>query len=332
MGLNAKGAMLICLGFTGGMTWLVNRVARPMEEMSSPLIVRTEPPAGAEPTVAGKASPTNRLVEAVEVAGRFERPSAVEQRPTDVQAADDTLALAETGQPLVGPERVFLPPLHLAPASPTVAVAAPASASPEAAEEVRLASAENVPTEPTEANTPAIANDPSRLEKSPEVASTAAGSVTEPKRYRVRRGDSLTKIARREWRSADPKLVRALLQANPQLKDHPNRILVGQELTIPDLASARATLATAAKTPAVKLVSDSPARADSEQPAKTTEVRWYTIRKRDCLASIARRYLNDHRRWREIAELNDLRNANRIIPGMRIKLPAAVGDGRNLAT
>ncbi len=326
MGLSAKAAMLICLGFTGGMTWLVNQVARPMVEMPSPLIVRAEPLAGVAPAVAGKASPTNRPVEGVEVAGRFERPSAVEQRPADVHAADDTLALAETREPLVGSERVLLPPLHLPPLPPQATI------SPEAPAQMRLASAEEVSTEPVEADTPAVASDPSGREKSPEVASTAAGSATGPKRYRVRRNDSLTKIARREWGSVNPKLVRALLEANPRLKDHPDHILVGEELTIPDLASAKENRAVAPRTPTVKLVSDSRVRADSQQPAKTTEVRWYTIRKRDCLASIARRYLNDHRRWREIAELNDLRNANRIIPGMRIKLPPAVGDDRSLAT
>ena len=128
MGLSAKAAMLICLGFTGGMTWLVNQVARPMVEMPSPLIVRAEPPAGVAPAIAGKASPTNRPVEGVEVAGRFERPSAVEQRPVDVHAADDMLALAETRELLVESERVLLPPLHLPPLPPqaTILFEAPA--------------------------------------------------------------------------------------------------------------------------------------------------------------------------------------------------------------
>jgi nucleoid-associated protein YgaU len=116
------------------------------------------------------------------------------------------------------------------------------------------------------------------------------------------------------------------------LKDDPDHIVVGEELTIPDLASAKEGHAAAARRPTIKLVSDSRARADSRRVAKTTKVRWYTIRKRDCLASIARRYLNDHRRWREIAELNDLRNADRIIPGTRIKLPPAAGGDGSLST
>ncbi len=326
MGLSAKAAMLICLGFTGGMTWLVNQVARPMVEMPSPLIVRAEPPAGVAPAIAGKASPTNRPVEGVEVAGRFERPSAVEQRPVDVHAADDTLALAETREPLVESERIFLPPLHLPP------LPSEATISPEAPAQMRLASAEEVSTEPLGPETPVLDSGSGGLGESPELASIPAEPSAKLKRYRVRRNDSLTKIARREWGSVNPKLVQVLLEANPRLKDHPDHILVGEELTIPDLASARKKRAVAARTPTVKLVSDSRVRADSQQPAKTTEVRWYTIRKRDCLASIARRYLKDHRRWREIAELNDLRNANRIIPGMRIKLPPPVGGDRNLST
>jgi nucleoid-associated protein YgaU len=330
MGLNAKAAMLICLGFTGGLTWLVQQVARPMVEMPSPLIVRGEPPVGVEPIIADQASPMKRPVGAVEVVGRFERPSAVEQRPADSRAADDTLALAETREPLVGSERVLLPPLHPVPVPPTVSPAAMASA--DTVDDVRLAPAGEVGTKWVAADTAAVADDPGQVQESPEVASTAAGSAAEPKRYRVQRNDSLTKIARREWGSVNPRLLRALLEANPGLKDDPDHIEVGEELTIPDLASVQEPRGDAARRPSVKLVSDSSAWVDSDQPAKTSEVRWYTIRKRDCLANIARRYLNDHRRWREIAELNGLRNANRIIPGMRIKLPPAVADDGNLTT
>jgi nucleoid-associated protein YgaU len=61
-------------------------------------------------------------------------------------------------------------------------------------------------------------------------------------------------------------------------------------------------------------------------------VRSYTIRKRDSLVEIARRFLHDHRRWREIAELNGLRDADRIFPGMRIKLPPLEDDAAKTAT
>ena len=101
---------------------------------------------------------------------------------------------------------------------------------------------------------------------------------------------------------------------------------------VPELAWARATLAKGTRASNREAGSDSVARKDHTSKPKTEPARWYTIRKRDSLASIARRQLRDHRRWREIAELNELPNANRILPGTRIKLPPVVGEEGDMAT
>jgi nucleoid-associated protein YgaU len=50
--------------------------------------------------------------------------------------------------------------------------------------------------------------------------------------------------------------------------------------------------------------------------------RWYTIRANESLADIAGRELGDPRRWRQIAELNGLRDPDRVNAGRRIRLPA----------
>jgi len=47
----------------------------------------------------------------------------------------------------------------------------------------------------------------------------------------------------------------------------------------------------------------------------------YTIQKGDSLERIAQRLLNDRSRWREIAELNRLKNQDRLVPGTTIRVP-----------
>lgn len=55
--------------------------------------------------------------------------------------------------------------------------------------------------------------------------------------YVVRSGDNLTKIAKRELKDSSPGAVAAILAANPELKGKPDKIIVGQRLNLPQLAS-----------------------------------------------------------------------------------------------
>jgi len=69
-----------------------------------------------------------------------------------------------------------------------------------------------------------------------------------------------------------------------------------------------------------------PASASATRPQRGSEQktaeRWYTIRQNESLADIAGRELGNPRRWREIAELNRLRDPDRVNAGRRIRLPA----------
>ena len=68
MSLNVKLAMLICLGFTSGMCWLVQQAARPIVELPSPV----EPVADV-----ADLHPTPPAPEPRELARRFEQASPV---------------------------------------------------------------------------------------------------------------------------------------------------------------------------------------------------------------------------------------------------------------
>jgi hypothetical protein len=144
----------------------------------------------------------------------------------------------------------------------------------------------------------------------PEAIAPAVSDVpvVEAKRYRVAKHDTLGRIAKREWNSEDPRLVELLLAANPPVQARKGCILIGEEIVIPQRRNG------ASAAPAV-------AATAAPEPAATVEERWYTIQRSDTLASIAKRLLNDERRWREIVSLNRVLDPQKIVPGMRIKLP-----------
>jgi nucleoid-associated protein YgaU len=192
--------------------------------------------------------------------------------------------------------------------------------------------------------------------------------------YKVRKGDSLTRIAQRVFGSSEQRHQQMLIDANPKIAKRVNKLYVGEVLTIPSIpgvaaASERASgqpsgtvavkqaesdgkkeskpatvAAVAASTTKKKSASaDNSGKgtkrttvAAAQRPSRsgkkgrkassggeTATERWYTIRGSDSLASIARDVLKDSRRWRELADVNGLRDPNKIIPGMRLKLPPA---------
>jgi nucleoid-associated protein YgaU len=184
------------------------------------------------------------------------------------------------------------------------------------------------PSEP-----PLLAPGPSEVLADSAEAALAAADVnpietpaSEVRRYRVAKGDTLMKIARREWNSDDRRLIALLGEANPQVRERKNHIRIGEELVIPDAARVQIALGTGPTMPSAAAQTEIDAAVD---PAATDAARWYTIRRKDTLASIARRFLNDSGRWREIVVLNGALNPRRIVPGMRIKLPPMLRLAQN---
>jgi nucleoid-associated protein YgaU len=309
------------VGFIFGMSWLVSQVARPMVELPTPFTTHARHlPGQASGSLGARASigHDERAI-APRVVGRFERSSAVDVARREDQPEGEALLVATASPPTNELPEPVLPPLYKPEAS-LVAVAVE--------REEELASLPG-PARPLVAVTTIpeaiVANVPvsgarllAALRPSPESVAdaepTADAERATPavKRYQVEPGDSLIKIVRREWDRDDEEALRVLLAANPDVAQRQDRIYPGEVLIIPD---PEATWSAAA------LVHAGPSRAN-----KANGIRWYTIRERDSLASIARRHLNDPERWREIAELNRLHNAHKILPGMRIKLPVPRAD------
>lgn len=60
----------------------------------------------------------------------------------------------------------------------------------------------------------------------------------------------------------------------------------------------------------------------AERPSSERAGRVYVVQKGDMLGEIARRELGSSTRWREIVDLNNLENPDRIVVGTKLKLPA----------
>lgn len=74
---------------------------------------------------------------------------------------------------------------------------------------------------------------------------------------------------------------------------------------------------------------DAAGRRGAERKAgETAKWQWYTIREKESLQEIAGRELKDRDRWRELAQLNGLKDPNRVQAGARIKVPATLVAAR----
>ena len=298
MALNVKTAMLVCVSFVGGASWLLHQIGPPA---TAPAKVRE---VGQVPLELAR----TEVQKSVQVADasiyrragwteRFSRPNAV-----GVEAGRNrVVANAIPAERPLEPDPRELPDQRLATLldEPRVAIEAPILA-------------ENEPTESEDSGivlASATMNDVS-VAKSVQLDRSY-------KRYRVARGDSLTRIAQREWNSSDRRLLALLVEANPKLRSRASRIMVGEELLIPDETTARETLAGKPIT-MVRLAAYEPSQEES------VDERLYTVQRNDTLAGIARRFLNSGDRWPEIAALNGDLNPHKIQPGTRIKLPAVV--------
>ncbi len=350
MVLSSKVAFLTCLAFVSGMCWLIKQVARPVVELPAPLVVRGPEAAGATPALASSETSGDALPRARNTPPhrRFELPSPVTpgaNHPATTTAVVAATSLGRSATP--GRPVSTLPPPVVDTGGEIVFAAADIAVEPAAAGEGDAPSL--TLAEPTRGEPPASEVDaplPPATEGVPVAVVT--GEPAHPTRllaaiaprgdarptgvspgkppaaathYTVRRGDTLVRIMRRHWKTDDPALLRVLVAANPRIAARRDRIYPGDVLTIPALEVARAMATRKTQEGAEIAAAKRPQRG-----VRQVRVRWYTVRRRDSLVSIARRMLKDERRWREIAALNGLRNANKLRAGARIKLPVRSSD------
>jgi len=306
MALNVKAALAICAGCIAAMSWLVQQV-----EVRAPgpwpQLVEAQKPlepvlASASRHFAGNVEPLSWREGWVQ---RLARPNTMDREAEANRSTGRALALAA---PCVAIDvyAPALPPL-VTPSADDVVLAESTTDAP-ADDGLSVAPLAETAVEPP-ADWATADNDP------------APGTFSF-KRYRVARGDTLVRIASREYGTQAREYIATLLAHNPAVARRGGRLYAGEELLIPDRATAAAGGTVAAPTLAV--AGEVPVRSVAGPTAKTDGERVYTIRKNDTLQSIARRLLDDPERWREIQKLNRDLDPRKIVPGMRIKLPPPV--------
>jgi nucleoid-associated protein YgaU len=143
----------------------------------------------------------------------------------------------------------------------------------------------------TQSSLPASSRIPKQAPVPQETPMAAAESVV------VRRGDSLWKLAARYL--GEGAKWHAILAANPQLSD-PNRILVGERLSLPNEVQA---------------------------PAQTPSAGTLRVQRGDSMWKLAQNHLGSGFAWGCIAQANpQIQDANRIYPGQILNVPAACSE------
>lgn len=316
MPLNVKLALLMSVGVIAGFFYALQGIDSRTLSLPSPLAST----AGAAP-----GNTRMRLPTSDPASRRLNTPSPVAERPFATGGASpshvETIArAAPTPAPLLPPR------------SPDANSTPDADHSLEIADRPVLLTAVRPPTEPVSA-APEVTTLPPTAR-----ASAIIPIKTEPgdsaRRYTVKPGDTLVRIARRELQSGSPEAVQRILDANPALKARPDRVLVGTELVMPDTGNAakppvadtasRARVAGPPRNHEPARVADARFKAAAQADATIVEPRGprtYTVRPNDSLRSIAAKVLKDSARWRELAKLNAISNGDRIRAGTVLRLP-----------
>lgn len=164
------------------------------------------------------------------------------------------------------------------------------------------------------------ANDSMTQKKSEE-----AESKSTQKEYTVKKGESVSSIARDQLGSMD--YTDEIVKAN-QL-NNPEKIEVGQKLILPDVASEsndsnadNATEAQQSPIPTVASKGDlNGAGVTTTAPGAKISGDTYTVQKGDTLFNITVRAYNDSKMMWTIMKVNHIRNSNYIQAGMTLTLP-----------
>lgn len=157
----------------------------------------------------------------------------------------------------------------------------------------------------------------------PDAAATLQASAGAGVRHTVAPGETLSRIAMAHYGRKSPKLIHTIYEANRGLLSSPDAVKAGIELVLPEVNGKPAPSEPAKPAKDGALTSAATKEPEAARPADEA-TRWYQVRKKDRLVSIAREQLGSESRWKEIFELNKDKfpDPGRIREGVKIKLPA----------
>lgn len=150
------------------------------------------------------------------------------------------------------------------------------------------------------------------------IVATSASKVKSGASYTIRKGDSFSKIAKNNGVS-----LKALLAANKGV--NPNRLKIGQRITLPGNSKVTKTTATETTKPnlgqlpaTIKPGKSIVTTTETTNTSTTTTTRSYTIQAKDTLYQISRK---NKISVAKILELNQGLSPNKLRIGQSIKLP-----------
>jgi nucleoid-associated protein YgaU len=142
--------------------------------------------------------------------------------------------------------------------------------------------------------------------------------------YVIAPGDTLTKIAKKEYKSAKAEDLQRIVAANPgMLKDVKTMLVAGKKLLIPEMLKATVPVAGAgvsgAAIPATKVGSG---QVSGGGPAAGA-TRWYMVASGDTLEKIARKLgAKDTAGFvKQVSALNKIRDPRGLKVGMKLRVP-----------
>ena len=123
--------------------------------------------------------------------------------------------------------------------------------------------------------------------------------------YTIQKGDVLSKISQRFYGTTTK--WKTIHEANMDVIPDPNRLTLGTEIVIPDIAAPPA----------------GPAPAEPRVTTESTGARTHTVGRGETLTSIANAYYGDGTQWRRIYEANKSKipDPNRIKVGTTLTIP-----------
>lgn len=148
----------------------------------------------------------------------------------------------------------------------------------------------------------------------------SAAAPPRPTSYTVKQGDTLGQIAQRELGTV--RRLPELLAANPKLD--PRKLQAGQVIHLPRESAPSDPGTAVAKAP-LQANPGFPIDSQRSQPSSggpSTSGRRYVVRAGDTLGRIAQRELGSAKRMKEILALNQGLDANKVIVGRSLVLPA----------
>jgi nucleoid-associated protein YgaU len=143
--------------------------------------------------------------------------------------------------------------------------------------------------------------------------------VSQMRQYQAQPGDTVSRLAGRFLGANTRSNRQMIIDANPSLKDDPDRIVVGRTYLIPAAAESAPSANTAA--PARPALARSTATGAQSTPAEAST---YTAAEGDSLWSIARSQLGSGKYWQAIRDLNKdiLHGTDKVQAGMVLRLPS----------